>query len=186
MNKLKQMIVVDCQNDFITGSLACKNSENAVKEIVKLINSGQYQPLYSKDYHKPTNKSFKINGGIWPIHCVQDEFGSELHKDFSNIKLHDRLPNKYNVFYKGINDEVEEYSAYNARNTFNKSIGEMVENDVLVVGIASEYCVLETIKELIKSGKTVYTSQKLLGYVDKETHNKAMKEYKKLGVKFLD
>lgn len=38
---MKTLIVVDCQNDFITGTLACENAENAVKKIVEFINENE-------------------------------------------------------------------------------------------------------------------------------------------------
>ena len=84
----KSLIVVDCQYDFIDGSLACINAENAVKNIIDFINENpKLNVYYSCDWHSENNKSFKRHGGIWPDHCVQNKRGSEIHKDFySKIK----------------------------------------------------------------------------------------------------
>ena len=39
---MKYIIIVDAQNDFISGSLKCNGSDNAIKNIVKFINNNDY------------------------------------------------------------------------------------------------------------------------------------------------
>lgn len=73
----KSLIVVDCQYDFIDGSLACINAENAVAENIDYINKNPgLNVYYSCDWHSESNKSFKRHGGIWPDHCVAGQKGS--------------------------------------------------------------------------------------------------------------
>ena len=84
----------------------------------------------------------------------------------------------------GENDEVEEYSAYFARKNTGVMLNEVVDSHVMVAGIASEFCVLETIRELVASGKKVTVLKDGLGYVDSEGHSRALSEYVNLGVTF--
>ena len=56
---------------------------------------------------------------------------------------------------------------------------------VYVGGIASEYCVKETVLDLLKAGHTVSLLEKGVGYVKREDHIKALEELKKAGVKIL-
>ncbi|WP_027624269.1 isochorismatase family protein [Clostridium lundense] len=184
----KSILVVDCQNDFITGSLACTNGEKAVENIIKLINNNKDSVVvYSCDWHKESNKSFKINGGIWPIHCVKNTDGAKLHNKFYNeIENYVQSPLKEkNIFYKGIDDVVEEYSAVNAKNIEGKSIEGKMSNEVIVCGIASEFCVKETIKELLKKGFNVSVYKEGVAYVEENGHREVFEELMRLGVEII-
>ncbi|AKN32449.1 nicotinamidase [Clostridium carboxidivorans P7] len=187
MNK-KSLLIIDCQNDFITGSLACQNSEKAVLNIVDYINKNpELKVFYSCDWHKITNKSFQNNGGIWPVHCVEDTEGASLSKEFTlGIKDKNKSPqNAEIVFKKGINDDVEEYSAYNALNIKNEKLYDKLDNEIIICGIASEYCVKETILELQKNGFNVTILANGLGYVDESNHSSTLKEFEKSGTHII-
>ena len=48
--------------------------------------------MYSLDWHQPTNKSFKVNGGIWPVHlCSKRTWAQELDPRFDHLN---RKPSK--------------------------------------------------------------------------------------------
>lgn len=184
---MKHLIVIDCQNDFITGSLACHQAPEAVNHIIDFINNeGVTDVFYSLDWHSPTNKSFKDNGGIWPVHCVANEQGSALSDKFSReIKNRKLAPNVTNKYMKGQNDEIEEYSAFYATNKDGQILFEQVAKDVIIAGIASEYCVMETVKELLKAGHRVSVLKNGLGFVDQDTHQEALRKYDELGITWL-
>ncbi len=182
----KSLIVVDCQYDFIDGSLACLNAENAVNNIINFVNSNDLKVVYSMDWHSNENKSFEVNGGIWPIHCVRGERGSQIHEDFAKlIVAPENKPDAKNAFKKGQDDEIEEYSAYYARNEDGTQINEYIDKEVVVSGIASEFCVRETILELLKNGFKVELLESGIGYVDEKEHHKNLAELKELGVTFV-
>ena len=183
---MKSLIVVDCQYDFIDGSLACENAENAVRTIIRYINGNDVKVLYSMDWHSRDNRSFTVNGGIWPVHCVQGEKGARLHEDFYNlVQEEEKRPNDENRFYKGMDDEVEEYSAYKARNNKQVVLGESLNNEVIVAGIASEYCVRETVLALLEDGRNVGILENGLGYVDLKEHISNLKDLKEKGARII-
>ena len=184
---MKQFIIIDCQNDFISGSLACHNADQAVSKIIDYLNDNpEVTVFYSQDWHSPTNQSFEKNGGIWPVHCVKNTMGAALSKQFeAKLKHENHLPNEKNRFLKGEDDEVEEYSAFFAENSEQEVLNEVLDDEVMIAGIASEYCVLETIKELRKKGIKVTALKDGLGFVDHKTHDEALKEYDALGVEFI-
>lgn len=183
---MKSLIVVDCQYDFIDGTLACENAENAIKNIIEYINNNEVRVHYSKDWHTLDNKSFSVNGGIWPIHCVQGQKGSEIHYDFTKqINDLSKRPTDKNTYYKGIEDEVEEYSAYNAKNKSGVLLRENLEKEVIVAGIASEYCVRETIVALLKDGYKLTILIDGLGYVNTSDHLKNLEDLREKGVKVI-
>lgn len=180
------LIIVDCQYDFIDGSLACQHSKEAVEYLVDFINTHPVRALYTSDWHKETNKSFKVNGGIWPVHCVAGTHGAAVFEDFAKgIKEKANHPGKENLFLKGQNDDVEEYSAFNGVNGEGKPLHEVASSHVYVGGIASEYCVKETVLALLSSGRSVTLLTDGLGYVNEADHKKALEEMKELGVELL-
>ena len=181
----KDILVVDCQYDFIDGSLACGHSLEAVENIINLINSQpEAKIFYSADNHSLKHCSYIQNGGTWPVHCNAGTHGAEIHTDFySKIKNPDQRPNEANIYYKGDIDSREEYSAFNARNKSGRELNKNISNDVIVCGIASEFCVRESVIALLKSGRSVEVPEDLLGWVDEKNHHANIKELASMGVK---
>ncbi|RFM21682.1 isochorismatase family protein [Clostridium botulinum] len=172
----KSILIIDCQNDFISGSLACDNGEIAVKNIINLLNINKdLKVFYSLDWHSENNKSFRINGGIWPVHCVANRFGAKLEESFYKELQHKiiHLIIK-NIVFKRKNDYIEEYSAYEGENILGNKINEVLDKDVIVCGIASEFCVKETVEDLIRNGFNVELYIDGVAYVNK----KNMKNFK--------
>ena len=184
---MKTLVVVDCQNDFITGSLACENDENAVDNIVKFINNSKemLRVVYSADWHTPKHCSFSCNGGTWPIHCVQQSEGADIYEGFYDFEVTEQEPLEDNVFMKGDNDNVEEYSAYDARNTFGEVLNECVTDDVIVCGIACEFCVKNTIDDFIRNGFKVSIFKDGIAWVNKNDSDTILKEYENRGVAII-
>ena len=180
---MDDIVIVDCQYDFIDGSLACQHSHEAVQQLVDFINHHEVRCLYTSDWHSETNGSFKIHGGIWPVHCVAGTHGAALDEAFAEkVKVEENRPNKKNLFLKGQRDDVEEYSAFNGVNAEGKALHEVASSHVYVGGIASEYCVKETVLALLQSGRSVTLLKDCLGYVSEEDHKKTLEELKAKGV----
>lgn len=184
---MDDLVIVDCQYDFIDGTLACGHSHEAVAELVRFINSHPVRCLYTSDWHSPSNGSFKVNGGIWPVHCVAGTKGAELDPVFTEqVKKKENRPSSENRFLKGQDDKVEEYSAFNGVNQEGKRLGDETSSHVYVGGIASEYCVKETVLSLLASGRKVTLLVKGLGYVSEKDHAKTLKELREKGVTLLE
>ena len=187
------LIVVDMLYDFIDGSLACQNAENAVTETLKFIDrqtKGQngeeteildtFPILFIRDHHPADHSSFKENGGIWPVHCVAGTHGGDIHTDLQPYAIEEL------TFDKGCDKAVEQYSGFDGVNSADQSLGEILElldtTDVYVCGIATEYCVRNTCEDLLKAGFKVHLLKDCLAYVDHEGHLKALEEMKAEGI----
>lgn len=144
----KILLVVDLQKDFISGSLAV----NGAEKIVPLINNikGKFDNVYfTLDWHPINHCSFIPQNGIWPVHCVNYSEGASLP---DNILL-GLDNNKIRFFEKGCNADLEEYGAFSE---LTPQSGVFKTGDQIVVcGIAAEYCVLETLKNLVKMRDTL-------------------------------
>lgn len=187
------LVVVDMLYDFIDGSLACHNADNAVAETVKYIVSqtkgltgeeyeilDTFPILFIRDHHPADHCSFKDNGGIWPSHCVAGTKGGEIHNDLVPY-VREEL-----TFDKGCDKTKEEYSGYAGMNEAEQSVEEILQlmdtTDVYVCGIATEYCVRNTCEDLLKGGFKVHLLKDCLGYVDHEGHVKALAEMAAEGI----
>lgn len=156
MGKSSALIVVDMQNDFCPGgSLAVAGGD----EVVPLIN--RYQELFkesgaaiiaSRDWHPPETSHFSKFGGIWPEHCVQGSFGAAFRAG-----LH--FTPDIRIFSKGMDPEMDDYSALQARDESGESMTDFLRRrdirELYICGLATDYCVLQTALEGIRSGFSV-------------------------------
>ena len=187
------LVVVDMLYDFIDGSLACKNADNAIKETLKFIDAqtkGQggdeheildtFPILFIRDHHPADHSSFKEQGGIWPVHCVAGTRGGEIHEALMPY-VREEL-----TFDKGCDKEVEQYSGFEGINNAEQSLGEVLElldtTDVYVCGIATEFCVRNTCEDLLKAGFKVHLLSECIAYVDHDGHVKALDEMRANGI----
>ena len=82
------LVVVDVQNDFADpdGSLFVAGGRAAVPFINEQIESAHEASatvVYTRDWHPDTTPHFAKDGGIWPVHCVGDTWGSDFHPDLA-------------------------------------------------------------------------------------------------------
>lgn len=181
------LVVVDMLYDFIDGSLACENSEEAVRQTLRFIdrqtrNQGgeeheildMFPILFIRDSHPADHCSFKDYGGMWPSHCVAGTHGGEIHKDLTPYACEEL------TFYKGCDRSAEQYSGFHGMNCAGQSLGEILElldtQDVYVCGIATEHCVRNTCEDLKEAGFNVRILKDCLGYVSHEGHMKVLEE----------
>lgn len=149
MTGRKILLVVDVQRDFIDGSLAVPGAEAIIPEI-NGIKNGADLVYFTLDWHPKDHCSFKANGGQWPEHCVHYTLGASLADG-----LLDGLEEaKTRFILKGQNKEREEYRALAAVTASNQSLF-LAGDEVTVCGIASEFCVLETLKNVFRLSQEV-------------------------------
>ena len=187
------LVVVDMQYDFIDGSLACHNADNAISLTLKFIDKhtkGQrgeeheildtFPILFTRDYHPADHSSFAEQGGTWPTHCVAGTHGAEIHESLVPYVCEEL------TFDKGCDKSSEQYSGFEGQNNAEQSLGEILEmldtTDVYVCGIATEYCVRNTCEDLKKAGYKVHLLSDCLGYVDENGHRQALQEMSDNGI----
>ena len=176
-------LVVDMLYDFIDGTLACGNAENAVHEVVKYINAHpEERVIYITDYHPANHSSFADYGGIWPVHCVQGTRGGAIHEAFYTdvINPANRPDPERNIFRKGAKVDEEQYSGFESVGPDGRMLSECVGKDLVISGIATEYCVKNTLMEFLNAGHNIELLVPGLGYVTKDGHIETMKELEKI------
>jgi len=152
INNMNQdvLIVVDYQNDFISGSMGLPKAKHILTPLNKAIQEAQKQEMliiFTRDWHSEEHPSFIKNGGKWPKHCIADTFGSELHEEL--IMPKDRI-----LIDFGVDETSRGFSPYENK-TLDLLISSPNIQTVYVAGIALEHCVLATCLETAKRGKKV-------------------------------
>jgi len=150
------LVVVDVQNDFADpkGSLYVRGGEEVVpfinREIEAALAAGALV-VYTQDWHPPSTPHFEKDGGIWPVHCVQDTWGAAFHPD---------LRVEGPVVRKGA-DGRDGYSGFSVRDPASGEVAatelERILRDrgirrLVVCGLATDYCVLETVLDARRLG----------------------------------
>ena len=148
--KKRALIVTDVQNDFCPGgSLAIDRGDEVVAPLNKLITEflERGEPVFKiRDWHPPTTKHFADFGGTWPIHCVQNTKGAEFHPNLID-DIHIR------VISKGLGDE-DCYSAFDGTD-LGLQLQRLGVNELWVGGLATDYCVKNTVLDGLKEGFAV-------------------------------
>jgi nicotinamidase/pyrazinamidase len=156
------LIVVDVQNDFADpkGSLSVAGGVDvipAINEQVNLARSNGALVFATQDWHPEHTPHFAKDGGIWPDHCVQDTWGAQLHPD---LELHGDAT----IVRKGTNGE-DGYSAFSMRDastheTLPTGLGALLKeanvDEVVVTGLATDYCVRATALDAASLGFHTY------------------------------
>ena len=142
------LLVVDVQNDFAdpAGSLYVQGGEEvlpAVNAEVERATEAGALVVYTQDWHPPDTPHFQKDGGVWPVHCVRDTWGSEFLPG---------LDVRGEVLHKGTGGE-DGYSGFSVRDprsgqryptALENLLRERGIEKVVIAGIATDYCVLET------------------------------------------
>jgi nicotinamidase/pyrazinamidase len=150
------LVVVDVQNDFADpgGSLYVQDAPaiiGVVNDAVASARAAGASVIYTQDWHPPSTPHFAKDGGTWPVHCVAGTWGAELHPEL--VVEGDRVR-------KGTQGE-DGYSGFTmadptTRETRSTGLAELLhERDVsrvVVVGLATDYCVKATALDGVQLG----------------------------------
>jgi len=151
------LLVVDVQNDFAdpAGTLYVPGAEHAVRAAnVEIERASELEALivYTQDWHPSHTPHFESDGGVWPVHCVHDTWGAQFHPELNVIDAP--------VLRKGTGGE-DGYSAFSVRDpetsereptALEQMLRERGIERVVIVGLATDYCVKETGLDAVRLG----------------------------------
>lgn len=178
------LLLVDVQNDFLPrGSLAVPRAERIIPEANQYLALFQAHdlPIFAtRCWHPLQHCSFRSRGGPWPPHCIAGTIGAEFPAEL-------RLPEGACVVSKATTPEQDAYSGFSGTE-LDRQLKIAGVRRLFVAGIATDYCVLNTVKEALAYGYSVFLLTDAIAAVNihpgDEAH--AIAEMRSLGAAFLN
>lgn len=199
------LVVIDMQNDFVTGSLAVPEGATIINNVNALIDVPGFKTrIATKDFHPPGHVSFaethgkdvfskttifhpndkeKANGVeqvLWPVHCVANTSGADFVPGLKTSSFDA-------VIKKGVSPGIESYSAFQdvwGRDSteLNTILKEKNVTDVWFAGLATDYCVKWSAMDALKFGYNVWVVVDAVKSIRPE--KEALEDLEKRGIKF--
>jgi nicotinamidase/pyrazinamidase len=156
MNGTTALLIIDLQNDFCPGgSLPVPDGDRVVAPLnraVELCVAAGLPVLASRDWHPEVTSHFRQYGGIWPAHCVQGSRGAQFHPAL-------RLPADVVIVSKGMAADGDSYSAFDGvvpdGSSLEQGLRAVGVSRLIVGGLATDYCVKETVLAARSAGFAV-------------------------------
>lgn len=155
MEQLKEddaLLIADIQNDFLPGGALGINDSDVIIPVllayIRRFHSKGLPIFLTRDWHPSNHCSFKDRGGPWPVHCVAGSPGSLPPLGFE-------APPEVVIIYKAIDADQEAYSAF--QNTpLHRHLQALGIHRLFIGGLATDYCVLNTVRDARKLGYQVF------------------------------
>ncbi len=162
LNNKDALIIVDVQNDFCPGgSLAVPGGDEVARTMTRVAQrfAERGAKVYATlDWHPARHISFKERGGPWPPHCVQGTRGAELHAEL-------KLPAHTTIIKAASDPDKEAYSGFMDTDLEQQLRASGVDR-VFVGGLATDYCVLNTVIDSARKGFDTYLLTDAIAAVD--------------------
>ncbi len=177
------LIAVDVQNDFLPGgSLAVPQGDAVVPVLKRCIEAFAARALpvvATRDWHPPNHCSFQAQGGIWPPHCVAATRGAEFASGLA-------LPPTAVVISKATSAEADAYSGFGGTDLALR-LHAMRVTRLYIGGLATDYCVLNTVRDALAEGFEVLLLADAIRAVDVHPGDgaRALDEMRRLGARSL-
>ena len=172
--------MVDVQNDFCQGgALAVPDGDAVVGPLSRLMEQIPFV-VATRDWHPPDHHSFAEQGGPWPVHCVRDTPGAQLHPDIDASRVDA-------IVDAGREPEHEGYSGFE-HTDLERVLRDHDVDTVHVGGLALDYCVKATALDARRAGFDVTLHQSATRAIEAEAGDadRALEELREAGVRIVD
>lgn len=160
----RALVIVDLQNDFFeNGTLPVDGAVGllpGINESIAAAEKAGWLVVFTRDRHPEKHSSFIPQGGEWPPHCVADSKGAALHSDLL-------VPPTAIIVSKGESVEGMGYSPFDS-DEFLSTLKKLGVKQIVVAGVALEYCVKATCKDARARGYDVIAIKNLVSSVSSD------------------
>lgn len=156
------LVVVDVQIDFLPGgSLPVPHGDQVLpvlRRYVKAFQRAGLAVVATRDWHPPDHCSFVEQGGPWPAHCVAGSAGAQFATALE-------LPADALIVSKATQRQRDAYSAFEDAE-LDQRLRQAKVKRVFVGGLATDYCVLHTVRDALQRGFQTVLLQDAIRAVD--------------------
>lgn len=168
--------MVDVQNDFCPGgALAVPDGDAVIEPINRLAERVPFV-VATRDWHPPDHLSFAEQGGPWPVHCVRDTPGAQLHPEIETVRIDA-------IVDAGRESDHEGYSGFEHTN-LERLLREHEAGTVHIGGLALDYCVKATALDAKRAGFDVVVHRDATRAIEVEPGDgdRAVEELRRAGI----
>lgn len=178
------LILVDVQLDFLPGgSLAVPHGDEVVPALnryIAVFRGLTFPIVATRDWHPPDHCSFRAQGGPWPSHCVAGSAGAHF------ATLLD-LPCEAHIVSKATSRDRDAYSGFEGTG-LDDWLRRAGASRVFVGGLATDYCVLNTVRDALRFGYATFLLLDAVRAVDVAAGDgaRAIDEMRRLGAMAIE
>ncbi len=167
------LLIIDVQKDFLPGgALPVSNGDQVIEPLnrwIRHFHAAGLLIIATRDWHPPGHCSFEGTckgpegespAAPWPVHCVAGTEGAEFPPQLE-------LPEETLVIPKGMQPDQEAYSAFQGTELARRLHKRGIER-LFVGGLATDYCVLETVLDALREGFQVFLIQDAVRAVNRQ------------------
>ncbi|MFM2479959.1 isochorismatase family protein [Celerinatantimonas sp. YJH-8] len=146
------LLVVDVQNDFLPGgTLGIDQADRILpplNQAITLFEKTHQLIIFSRDWHPENHCSFSEYAGPWPRHCVANTHGAAFSRQIN-------WPTQAFIVSKARAAQEDAYSAFQGTH-LAEQLQQFNITRLLICGLATDYCVLQTTLDALKHGFSCY------------------------------
>lgn len=196
MRKMKTLIILDVQNDFMPGGALAVPQGDVIVPIINQVMDHFDLIVATQDWHPQNHKSFAsrhpgkkpfekiqlhgVEQTLWPDHCVQGTAGAGFFPQLETTRV-------AAIFRKGMDPEIDSYSSF-YENDHKKSTGLTAylrakgASELYFCGLCADICVYYSIKDAMHEGFTSYLIEDATHPLNEDAFKRIRVELRQLGV----
>lgn len=156
------LVIVDMQNDFVTGPLGTKRAKEIVPKLVDYIKGFDGDIIYTKDTHDAAYPLMQEGKRLPVPHCIKGTVGHDLIPELANLVTHKDFVIEKPTFGSMELAEVISHCSYDM---------------IYFVGVCTGICVISNavLAKAADPEARICILKDLCGCVTKESHETALK-----------
>lgn len=171
---MKTLVVIDAQNDFITGPLGSKEAQEVLSKIINYVKNFDDNVLYTMDEHWDDDESLEVQK--FGLHCMRDTIGRKIPQELG-VELEKKdaqcFCKETFMVTTGYEEEDLDSAIYLL---FDDADEEEQENTIYLCGYCTDICVLNNalyLRSNLPNNKIVVLKDLCCG-TSPEMHEKAL------------
>lgn len=185
--KKDYLIVVDMQNDFVTGALGTPEAQAIVPKVIEKIKNWNGPVLYTEDTHNNTYLETEEGKHLPVEHCIRGTKGWEVVDEVLDaIPLKDSLNyEKHGFGCKAMMEDLYDavYGTHNGRFHYDYDV-----NSITLIGLCTDICVISNAMMLKSSiwNTPIIVDASCCAGVTPESHKNALAAMKMCQIEIIN
>lgn len=140
MKKTKILIIVDMQNDFLTGPLGNKECQETIPKVCNVVYDGDYDfVIFTKDTHQNDYMSTQEGKKLPVCHCIEGTEGWDVCNEIADTVNRKFIKNKQKEFCKNT------FGSAMLGEYLRETYGDGKEVQLYFVGVCTGICVINNV-----------------------------------------